>query len=244
MFKSIARTTALVALAAAPALAQPADTRPTVAVLPFTNSAIGASNAELAPLSKGIADLLLTELSQNTGIRVVERENIQKLLDEQNLARDGRVDEATAARLGKLLGAKHMVTGTFITDNRGTMVLTLKSIDSETGIIEWSHTGRGRTGEFFDLVSQVAAAANTGLKLPALTPQVRQTSEARTEERKKIPFQAVMMYSRAISAQDAGKKDEAIELFSQTIQRFPSFSDAVSACERLEGGARCRPTGG
>ncbi len=235
MFKSIARATFLVALAAAPALAQQADTRPTVAVLPFTNSAIGAGNAELAPLSKGIADLLLTELSQNPGIRVVERENIAKLLDEQNLARDGRVDEATAARLGKLLGAKHMVTGTFITDNKGTMVLTLKSIDAETGIIEWSHTGRGKTEGFLELVSQVASAANSGLKLPALTPQVRQTTEARTEERKKVPFQAVMMYSRAISAQDAGRRDEAIQLFSQTIQRFPDFQDAQVALKKLQG---------
>ncbi|MBX7118573.1 MAG: CsgG/HfaB family protein [Gemmatimonadaceae bacterium] len=244
MYQQIARATTLVALVAATAVAQQADTRPTVAVLPFTNSAIGQNNADLQALSKGIADLLLTELSQNPGIRVVERENIANVIREQGLAADGRVDEATAVRAGRLLGAKHMVTGTFITDNRGTMVLTLKSIDSETGIVEWSHTGRGKTESFFELVSQVAAAANSGLKLPALTPQVRQTGEARTEERKKIPFQAVMMYSRAISAQDNGKKEEAIELFSQTIQRFPTFSDAVAACERLEGGARCRPTGG
>lgn len=237
MFKQIARTATLMALVAAPALAQTPDTRPTVAVLPFTNSAIGASNAELAPLSQGIADLLLVEMSHNTGIRVVERANIMGLLAEQNLARDGRVDEATAARVGKLLGAKHMVTGTFITNGRGTMVLTLKSIDTETGIVEWSTTQTGKTEEFLDLVTKTAAAANSGLKLPALTPQVRQSTEARTEERKKVPFQAVMLYSRAISAQDAGKRDEAIQLFNQTIQRFPDFEDAKTALARLNGGS-------
>ncbi len=237
MFKQIARTVTLMAFVAAPAFAQ-ADTRPTVAVLPFTNSAIGTSNAELAPLSQGIADLLLVELSHNTGIRVVERANLMNLLNEQNLARDGRVDEATAARLGKLLGAKHMVTGTFITNGRGTMVLTLKSIDSETGVIEWSTTQSGKTEEFLDLVTKTAGAANSGLKLPALTAEVRQTTEARTEERKKVPFQAVMMYSRAISAQDAGKKEEAIQLFNQTIQRFPEFTDAKVARDRLTGGTQ------
>lgn len=235
MFKQIARATAALALVAAPALAQD-DTRPTVAVLPFVNSAIGASQAELQPLSKGIAELLLTELAQNPAIRVVERENILKILDEQKLAQDGRVDEATAARIGKLLGAKHMVTGSFITDNKGKMVLTLKSIDSETGRIEWTHRGDGKTEEFLDLVSKVGAAANSGLKLPALTPQARQTSEARTETQKKVPFQAVMLYSRAISAQDAGKKAEAIELFSQAISRFPDFADAKAAKAKLEGG--------
>ncbi len=238
MFKQIARATTLLALVAAPAFAQQPDTRPTVAVLPFVNSAIGPSHDELEPLSKGIVDLLITEMAQNTGIRVVERENLQKLLDEQNLARDGRADEATAARIGKLLGAKHIVTGSFITDNKGTMVLTLKSVDTETGVVEWTHRGQGKTADFLELIANVATVANTGLKLPALTPAVRQTSEARTEERKKVPFQAVMLYSRAISAQDAGRREEAIQLFSQTIQRFPNFEDAKTALARLNGGSQ------
>ena len=87
------------------------------------------------------------------------------------------------------------------------------------------------------LVTRIGAAANAGLKLPALTTQARQTSDARTEAQKKVPFQAVMMYSRAISAQDAGKRAEAIELFSQTIARFPDFADARKAKEKLEGGS-------
>lgn len=227
---------ALLAVLAVPLVAQE-DTRPTLAVLPFVNSAIGAANAELAPLSKGIADLLITDLGQNPGIRVVERENIQRLLDEQRLAQDGRVDDATAARIGKLLGAKHMVTGSFITDRSGKMVVTLKSIDSETGRIEWTHRGEGKTDEFLDLMTKVGVAANAGLKLPALTPQARQTSETRAETQRRVPFQAVMLYSRALSAQDAGRRDEAITLFSQAIDRFPDFTDAKAARARLQGGS-------
>jgi len=236
MLKQIIRATTAVALMAVPLLAQD-DMRPTVAVLPFVNSAIGASNAELAPLSKGIADLLLTEMAQNPAIRMVERENIVKLLDEQNLARDGRVDDATAARIGKLLGAKHMVTGTFVTDRSGTMVITLKSIDSETGRIEWTHMDRDKTDNFLALVSKLGGAANSGLKLPALTPQARQSAEAKAEKQKGVPFQAVMLYSRAISAQDAGNKAEAIQLFNQALEKFPNFEDAKTAVKKLQGGA-------
>ena len=235
MFKPIARVTALLALVAAPALAQD-DTRPTVAVLPFVNSAIGQAHTELEPLSKGIAELLLTELSQNPGIRVVERENILKLIAEQNLATDGRVDDATAARVGKLLGAKHMVTGSFITDRSGKMVLTLKSVDTETGRIEWTHRGDGKTEEFLDLVTRVGAAANAGLKLPAIPAAVRQTGEVRAEQQRRVPFQAVMLYSRAISAQDSGNRTQAIELFNQAITAFPNFADAKAAKAKLEGG--------
>lgn len=235
MLKQMIRATSVLALAAAPTFAQD-DMRPTVAVLPFVNSAIGQANAELQPLSKGIADLLITSMAQNPAIRVVERENLQRLLDEQNLARDGRVDDATAARIGKLLGAKHMVTGSFVTDRSGTMVITIKSIDTETGRIEYSDMDRGKTDDFLVLVDQVAGKANRGLKLPDLTPAARQSSEARTERQRRVPFQAVMMYSRALSAQDAGNKEEALTLFSQTVQRFPDFEDAKVAKEKLERG--------
>lgn len=234
MLKQIVRATAVVAFAAMPLLAQD-DTRPTVAVLPFVNSAIGAAQQELAPLSKGIADLLIIELSQNPGIRLVERENIEAILNEQNLARDGRVDDATAARIGRLLGAKHIITGSFVTDRSGTMVVTLKSIDVETSRIAWTHMDRDQSDNFLSLVSKVGRATNAGLKLPELTPAARQTSEARTQAQARVPFRAVMMYSRAISAQDAGNRQEALTLFNQVVSEFPEFEDAKKARERLQG---------
>lgn len=234
MLKQIVRATAALALVGMPLAAQE-DTRPTVAVLPFVNSAIGGANAELAPLSKGIADLLIIELAQNTGIRVVERENIEAILREQNLARDGRVDDATAARIGRILGAKHMITGSFVTDRSGTMVLTLKTIDVETTRISWTHMDRDRTDNFLALVSKVGQAANRGLNLPALTPQARQSSEARTQQQARVPFRAVVMYSRALSAQDEGKRDEALTLFNQVTTEFPEFEDAKKARDRLQG---------
>ena len=45
-----------------------------------------------------------------------------------------------------------------------------------------------------------------------------------------------MLYSRAISAQDAGNKAEAIELFNQAIAKFPNFEDAQKAKAKLQGG--------
>jgi TolA-binding protein len=45
-----------------------------------------------------------------------------------------------------------------------------------------------------------------------------------------------MLYSRAISAQDAGNRTQAIELFNQAITAFPNFADAKAAKAKLEGG--------
>jgi len=49
-----------------------------------------------------------------------------------------------------------------------------------------------------------------------------------------------MLYSRALSAQDAGQKEEAIALFTQTIDRFPDFDDARKARAKLTGGGAAR----
>src|SRR5262245_31913652 len=73
------------------AVAQTKDARPTVAVLYFTNGSL-QRNADYAALSKGIATILITDLASNSKVRVVEREQLQSVLEEQNLASAGRVD--------------------------------------------------------------------------------------------------------------------------------------------------------
>src|SRR5690349_18957098 len=124
--------TVLLALAAAtPAVAQQAtqDTRPGMAVLPFENGgSFGRDREDFDALRGGIAAVLIEELAQNPAVRVVDRAVINQMINEQNLARDGRVDAATAARIGKLVGAKYMVTGSFI-DAYGDFRVTARIID-------------------------------------------------------------------------------------------------------------------
>src|SRR5688572_1371676 len=81
------------------ATAQTTDTRPGLAVLPFTN---GAIQPELAPLSKGFQGMLTAELASNTRLRVVERDQLQRILDEQRMSAGGQVDPSTLVRVGKL----------------------------------------------------------------------------------------------------------------------------------------------
>ena len=61
---------------------------------------------------EGISDMLVTELVNSGRFSVVERERLDEVLQEQNLAREGVVDAATAARLGKILGVQLFVFGT------------------------------------------------------------------------------------------------------------------------------------
>ncbi|HEY4658939.1 MAG TPA: CsgG/HfaB family protein [Gemmatimonadaceae bacterium] len=215
------------ALAGATALAQ---SKPTVAVLYFNNGATGAANAELAPLSKGIADILIQEMSVNTGIRVVERDQLQKILEEQRLSQAGNIDPATVVRVGKLLGVHHMVTGGFITNRTNDMNLTVRCFNVETGEVEFATNGLNKIDNLFVLVNSVARKINTGLKLPEIP---RQVGEAREKAAEKVPYQAVMLYSRALIAKDAGKKDEAVQLFKQTLAKFPEYEAAKKELAKL-----------
>src|SRR5258708_13535421 len=91
------------------------DTRPGIAVLPFSNGgSYGQGKEDFDALERGIAGMMISELAQNAAARVVERQEIQRLVDEQNLGAQGRVEGNTAAKIGKLVGARYMVMGTFV----------------------------------------------------------------------------------------------------------------------------------
>jgi curli biogenesis system outer membrane secretion channel CsgG len=58
-----------------------------------------------------MADALVTSLVKAGRFDVVERERLDLVMTEQNLTQTGRVDPATAARVGKILGAELVVFG-------------------------------------------------------------------------------------------------------------------------------------
>ena len=95
--KSLVSTVAGLVLVAGTAIAQ---SKPTVAVLYFNNSVLGKDNEAMQPLSKGLADLLINNLSGNAGIRVVERDRIQAVLDEQACALGHRLGDLLRAIVG------------------------------------------------------------------------------------------------------------------------------------------------
>jgi curli biogenesis system outer membrane secretion channel CsgG len=225
------RIAAAAVFVAAGTLVAQADTRPTIAVVAFTNGALGAAHAELDPLSAGMQDLLIFSLSANPKIRVVERANLQALINEQNLGASGRVDAATAAHLGKILGAGHMIMGGFVTDTQGAMRLVARSVNVETSLVEYSSSVDGKQADVMLLITRLADQINAGLKLP---PLATGTKEAALDQAKKVPFQATMLYSRALAAKDAGNKDEAVQLLQKSLAAFPEFGPAQQELKKLQ----------
>ena len=80
----------------------------------------------------GIAETIITELVNTNTFTVVERAQLQKVLDEQQLGKEGVLDPTTAARVGKILGVQLMLLGTvteFSLDTQKVTVPILGKID-------------------------------------------------------------------------------------------------------------------
>ncbi len=68
-------------------------------------------------------------------INVVERELINRLLEELKLSNSALADQATALRVGRVLSARVMVTGSIMPDEHGQIVM-LRIIDTETTAVK------------------------------------------------------------------------------------------------------------
>jgi curli biogenesis system outer membrane secretion channel CsgG len=87
--------------------------RPTVAVLSFDFGSIQHWWSGNQDIGLGISDMLVDELVNDGSFRVIERKQLDAILAEQNLAQSERADPSakTVAQIGKLLGARYLVTG-------------------------------------------------------------------------------------------------------------------------------------
>lgn len=114
MRRAFAAIVLSLSLTAAAATQQPAD-RHRVAVLDFnyatvmTNSqAVFGTNVDIG---KGISDMLIDRLVNDGTYRVIERNAIDKILNEQNFSNSDRADPNTAAKIGHVLGVDAVIVG-------------------------------------------------------------------------------------------------------------------------------------
>lgn len=223
-------TLVLIAVLAAPAsaTAQEPDRRPGVAVLPFTNGgSYGPDQEDLEALEVGLQQMLLTELAQNESLRIVERSVLRDLMEEQDLGRSGRVDPSTAAEIGELVGARYIVTGVFV-DLDGDFRMDARVVDVETGEILTTERVRDDRENLYDVLVTMSEQLVEGTELPPLPARAREARRSR-----EIPAEAVTLYSRAQVFEDAGYRDQAIDVYERIVDRFPDMTEARQALDQL-----------
>ena len=205
------------------------DTRPGIAVLPFDNSgSYGQDKENFEALEKGIAGMMISELAANPSARVVEREQIEKLIAEQNLGASGKVSSETAAKVGKLVGARYVITGAFI-DFYGDFRLDARMINVETSEIVKVESDRMQRDHLFDLIRNVSGRL---MKDANLAPLPKQASDQRMG--RQVPTEALTFYSKALLYQDRGQRDKAVEMYQKALAVFPEYSEAQQGLQRVK----------
>lgn len=83
-----------------------------IAVLPFDDGSIQDRwwHGDW-DVGQGVADEFVTEFLNINKFRLIEREQIERVIAEQDFGESGRVDAKTAAKIGKILGVDFLVMG-------------------------------------------------------------------------------------------------------------------------------------
>lgn len=158
---------ATLALMAAPLVAQSNANAPVVTVLSFNNSSVGAGAKDWDGMGTGIMDLLITDLASGTKVRVVDRERVNKLLEEQNLTKSGAVDANTAIRVGKLMGACYSIYGSYMRLPNGQQTLTIHTTSNETGQIQNAQKIESKDDDVMKLIAEASAKFTAAMNVSA-----------------------------------------------------------------------------
>jgi len=213
-----AEQTARQALAREAELAQQPPQAATVAVLPL----VIAGDSSVQPLSRGLAELITTDLAQIRSLRLLERLQIGTLLDELKAGQTERADPATAARVGRLLRAERMVQGTATIPRSEAATMQLSAtVVTGAGVVRPVGQVTGPFRQLLALEKQVVfdLAGQLGI---ALTEAERQ--EILRQGPKSLA--AFLAYSRALEDLDRGDYGAAARHFGAAAHADPSFQAA------------------
>ncbi|MBI5556817.1 MAG: hypothetical protein HY885_04205 [Deltaproteobacteria bacterium] len=188
-----------------------------MAIFPFDNNAV-TRNEEFEPLSAGLAAMLTTDLrSAAPDLRIIERNKISALLQEVDLSQSGYVDQATALRIGKILGAKAVVFGSFVVLGEQVRI-DARVVKVETSETILTESINGTSDAFLDLEKKLASQIAGAVQKRQVAYQA--SSHADT-------LNASLFFSKGLAAHDRGDLQEAEAYFRKSIELDPSFQKQV-----------------
>ena len=189
----------------------------TVAVSYFDNT---SDIEEFNPLSKGLADMLITDLSNIKSINIVEREKLESLLKEIELGDSDFINKETAQKLGEGLGATYMLTGSFLIIGE-TMRIDASLVDVGSGEVVMAEEITGEKDTFFELEKDLVNKLIDTFDISLSKSESRKVKKIQTES-----FESFNSYSSALVELDEGNFKESIKLLEQATEFDEDFDIA------------------
>lgn len=175
----------------------------------------------LRPLTTGLAELLTVDLAKVGALRVVERIRLNQILAELQLAQSAAFDTSTAPRLGKLLGAAHVLGGAIAELPSEKLRIDPSLVNTKSGEVSLPEEAVGNLDEIIQMEKRVALAIidKLGIKL---TRAERDSIVAVPTE----SFLAFLMFSRGLEWFDKAEYRKAAREFNRAVEADPEFKEA------------------
>ncbi|MCH7565828.1 MAG: tetratricopeptide repeat protein [Gemmatimonadetes bacterium] len=215
------QTAARTALAQEAQLTTAAPRPRTVAVFPFR---LISDNQDLLPLRVAMADMMITDLSLSNALTVLERTQIQSLLDEMALTETGYTSAVTGARAGRMLRAEHVVQGALTTLGTDALRMDADVLNTVRAQSAGSVQSEDLLEALFDMEKDVVFQVLDVLGAE-LTPAEREAINANRAEN----LLAFLAYGRGLMAMDRGDYQDAQNFFQQAAALDPGYAPAVEA---------------
>ena len=188
------------------------------------------NNSEIVkfnPLAKGIADMLITDLSKVNGVIIVERSKLDQIIKEINLQGSKYFNQQTAVKLGKGLGADYILTGSFTIV--GNMIrIDARLINVNNGTVEFSEEASGEQKDFFSIHKKLA-----GLLGKSMSFEYSNRTSYYSKNQKAISLDALSDYSNAIDLSDKGLKELSANLLKNASKKESGFLFADDKIKEL-----------
>lgn len=193
-----------------------------VAILPF---GFNSDRDDLEPLIYALSDMMITDFAVSNALTVLERAQIQSLLDEMALTEAGYAEPGTGARAGRLLRAENVVQGVITTLGQDELRLDTDVLNIPRGASSGSLTAEDQLQNLFDMEKDLVFRTLRDVLGVELTP----AEEQQIRDNRAQNILAFLAYGRGLRERDRGNYDAALQQFRQAQQLDPSFGAAGDA---------------
>ena len=185
-----------------------------VAVLDFENT---STIEKYDGFGKAMSNMLLTDLKNNIHPRKVsflERSQLNKILNEQQLQNTKNFDKNTAVTFGKLAGVKYVILGgIYVLD--GVCNLNSRMVDVESSEIIYAKESNGKITDWLNLKTKLAEEVSLELNNPIEIEEDYTNVE--------VNEGTISQYSKVIELLENGELEEASNLLSVLTSIQPDF---------------------
>jgi TolB-like protein len=220
----------------------PRSDRAALAVLNFRNTTEKEQAARFQPWEYGIATMLSTDLESLGVFNIVERERLRDIVREFELQSSDLVDSQTAVKVGRLVAADYLLTGSF-SEMKGELRIAVQVFSVEKGVQLGAASIQGETETFFTMEKKLFIEVIDFLEVMMNEEdrtRIATEAETRSVDASLMNYSGEMALSRAREMKRTGRNQDAVRLLQEARKNFsaalaydPAYARARKNLETL-----------